>query len=611
MEMPNYPGTKVRQTVYGNLRGCDFSVDPSLVARNRSPWCPNMIGDRGGNPVKRYGFRALRTMPIPIHNMWHGNLEGVDYIFVSAQANFYATWNNMQQVAGTSAFPAREGYGFQFRHKGKDRLFSSHGGVCKAYDSGGFVTVSNSKTEAYIPTILISRLPSGGGTLYEPVNLLSAKRTESFLGNETDTVYQLSANNLDSSTVVVQEVTASGWVTLTSGYTVNAAAGQVTFSAPHVPLVAGQDNILITYAKTVPGYAERIAGCTVSAAFGVGGHNRIFLTGNPDYKAQDWWSGLNDPTYFPDLNYAVIGTTGTAVMGYQKLGEHLGIVKEENNQDTTIFLRSGSLNSSGEAVFTVRPGTAGAGAISKHCFVNLLDEPLFLSRNGVFATTYAYLSYDRATKNRSFLIDKVLTKSANLQSASACEYMGYYVLTAGGKIYLLDSRRKAGAAGGNDWGYECYHWEHPDVVRVFSYGDNLFIVTGDGKVKKYCSDTEVYNDDGAAIYAAWSTPNDSDGAATYFKTMIKAGCCATVAPFLNTGWTVQLRKDGAPAETIQSMSVSIDPALGPQEVFFRHKEKKYKRLQIILSNGNKNQPFGIHEISKLYTVGRYSKRKRG
>ncbi len=44
------------------------------------------------------------------------------------------------------------------------------------------------------------------------------------------------------------------------------------------------------------------------------------------------------------------------------------------------------------------------------------------------------------------------------------------------------------------------------------------------------------------------------------------------------------------------------------DMFFRKKRKKYKRIQIILRNDSLNEPFGVLEIVKTYTVQRFAKR---
>ena len=50
-------------TIYGNLKGVDYSVDSSQVKKNRTPDGTNMIPDASGNPEKRKGFDAS-VLPI-------------------------------------------------------------------------------------------------------------------------------------------------------------------------------------------------------------------------------------------------------------------------------------------------------------------------------------------------------------------------------------------------------------------------------------------------------------------------------------------------------------------------------------------------------------------
>ena len=85
-----------------------------------------------------------------------------------------------------------------------------------------------------------------------------------------------------------------------SGFTVNRTAGTVTFTtAPGVSPVAGQDNVKITASHTVEGYADRINKCRIGIQFGVNGAtDRLFLSGSPQLINYDWYSGLNDPTYW-------------------------------------------------------------------------------------------------------------------------------------------------------------------------------------------------------------------------------------------------------------------------------------------------------------------------
>lgn len=70
----------IRTTVYGTFRGADFSTDPSLVERYRSPLCTNIMADNGGMPEKRPGWRVLQS------------LTGTVYGLFSLDGELLATW---------------------------------------------------------------------------------------------------------------------------------------------------------------------------------------------------------------------------------------------------------------------------------------------------------------------------------------------------------------------------------------------------------------------------------------------------------------------------------------------------------------------------------------
>ena len=65
-----------KTTVYGSFRGVDFSVDPSLVDDNRSPYAVNLISDTGGMPEKRLGWRSLHNIEKPVNGLFHCELNG-------------------------------------------------------------------------------------------------------------------------------------------------------------------------------------------------------------------------------------------------------------------------------------------------------------------------------------------------------------------------------------------------------------------------------------------------------------------------------------------------------------------------------------------------------
>ena len=574
-------------------------------------------------PEKRLGWRTLHTIEQPINGIWHGEIKGVKSFIAHGGTKIYRFTDTTVEVirenvnnAKSTAFFMRE-----FDDTGKIYILTGKEFLC--YDGE---TVKSVSEDAYIPTILISRNPTGGGTLYEGVNLINPKRKESFLGNATDKVYQLSANKIDSVNKV-EVLGTNGEAAEVTDYTADLTTGKITFTKAYEPVVSGQDNVFITYTKTVEGYADRINKCTISDLYGVGGSNRVFLSGNPDYKSYDWYSDIFKPNYFPDLNYSIVGTSDTAIMGYQRLGKYQMIIKEDNQQDSTVFQRWGMSDADGNVTFSVEQGIAGIGAISKHCFGILADEPLFLSRQGVQAITSNNIVAERTMRNRSFFVDSYLTTEEGLENAVACEWNGFYILCVNGVAYVLDGKNKSykeRSIASYDYSYECYYWTNIPAKSLLSVKGDLYFGTADGRICKFNTDKDKmdrYNDDGQAIVAAWSTTNDDDNAPHLYKSMTKKGCLVTIKPYTRSSGTIYVSKDGNPRQLLRRGLMDIldwddidfdrftfNTNDSPQDIFFKKKVKKYKRLQIIVENDALNEGFGILQIVKTFTVGNYAKK---
>ena len=131
--------------------------------------------------------------------------------------------------------------------------------------SSGPKTVSYTHLDVYkrqVPLVAISRRPDGGGTDYQPVNLLARGWQESFLCTAEDTGYQLLFDGLAADPVKCEKLAADGsWQTLTEGtdFSVDRAAGRLTFvTAPGESPISGQDNLKVTAFREWAGYAGRI-----------------------------------------------------------------------------------------------------------------------------------------------------------------------------------------------------------------------------------------------------------------------------------------------------------------------------------------------------------------
>ena len=605
----------IYETSYSQFKGVDFSTDPMLVDKSRSPYAVNLISDSGGMPEKRPGWRVLHTLTGKINGLWFCHIGDADHYICHAGTKLYK-WSESgtPTVLKEDINDARSCAFFLL-----SKLFILTGTEYLQYD-GTTVTA----VEAYIPTIVINRKPSGGGDFLEALNLIGSKWTEEFIGDGSSKDYQLTYTGLDTTTVECKIYQTDQWVTKTEGtdFTVDRTLGKVTFST--APASATIPNVKITASKT-PAKKSKITGGKSATIYN---DSVIFVCGSE--RGVDYRSGYEKPGYFPDTGYDRIGTDATDIMGYCKIGEYLGIIKESNSQDNTIFLRwheqqtdkDGNL----ETVYRKKQGVVGVGAISRYAIGMLRDEPLFLSEQGIFALTSNAVTFERTVQNRSEYLDYYLTREEHPENAVCCEWQGYFVVCVNGHAYILDSKQATSKSrSASNYVYEGYYWENIPARVLLSVGGALYFGTEDGKICKFNTDVEgmaKYNDNGSAITAIWSTLMDDDGRPQRLKTMLKKGGAVTLKPYTRSGVSICVRteKDAVDREIRQgTMDIldwedidfsrfTFDSNDGPRDIMIKKKQKKYKRLQFVLRNTAKDEGFGVYQISKAYKILGLAKR---
>jgi len=599
-------------TVYGSFRGVDFSGDPTKIDNSRSPHAPNLISDSGGYPERRVGWRSLKRVEAPVNGLFHVVIDGASHWLVHGGAKLYRFDPATEEVPQLLREGITSAPSFGFHSGGKFYLLT--GGDYLQYDGS---TVRPVREVAKVPLVSISRLPSGGGVVYESVNLLSPFRTDSFLCDGQSTVFQPSAADIEAVTGILYNGEA-----YTGDYEVNRVLGRVTFpSAPAAPEVSGQDNLEITFEKQVPGYAERIEHCRFGASFGVGGADYWFLSGNPDHPATDWCSALRDPTYFPDLGYAQVGSESSAVVGYLRVGEDLAILKEDNAQDATIFLRS-ALEGEDGAVFPIRQGVSGVGALSHRSLGRVQDEPLFLSRQGVFSIVSSAITAQRSLRNRSYFIDPVLCREEGLSQAVAVSWEGRYLLAVNDRCYVLDgSQRKAYRSGSaDDYVYECWHWQNIPARCFLPVGEDLYFGTADGRICRFNNDQEgvlKYHDDGEPIPCEWSTKADDDGDFLRQKRLLPRGVAIQIKPYTRGSVSVLVRSEYENEREVFSGVTDLfsfdevdfarfvfNATDRPQVLTVPALCRNYLTMQFVVRSTGLREGFGVLGIIKRFTMGR-------
>ena len=500
---------------YMNLAGVDFKNEESLVELNRSPDALNIWRnyDEEGNCIRtRPGYSQIAEFDGKINGI---HLYNSTTALVHSGTKLYL-WNNFPSepqnptVLSSTMNNITSSF-FIFNNK----LYINDGVNYLVYDG----TLRNVSDDAYVPTTSIGRSPLGGGTMYQDVNVLQPKRTNTFVADGTSTEYWLDTTEIDS----VISVYVNDILVASTDYTVNTTLGKVTFTtAPTAPDLSGTDNVKITYSKTVSGYATRISNCTISQVF----DNRCFFTGNNVYKNTLFHSELNDPTYISDLSYYEDGTSESAIKSITVGNNILWVFKEPNQDNATVFYHIPTLDYENGKIYPSKQGNVSTGCYSES--INFNDDIVFISKYGLEGIN-GDIAQEQLLAHRSSLVDNKMVNTNNFEFSKMYEWKGYLLILTDKYIFLADSRQKFQGVNGLE--YEWYLWNiegaNPNILK--EYKGNLYIGGTDGKVYVFTGT----NDNGSAIVSYWTTPMDAFGYSNMMKTTNKRGGVAKIKTIPN------------------------------------------------------------------------------
>lgn len=383
----------------------------------------------------------------------------------------------------------------------------------------------------YIPLTSIARDVSGGGTDYEKFNMLSPYAMNSFLASKIETglddegnptyknqdIFKLDKTNIvDIISVKVLKDDATWEEKIkNTDYTYSLEKGEIYFSPGESP-VLGRDNVEITYKYDNSTEKNKINSCTIAELYGYeSNNNRIFASGNKNFPNYDFWCEQDNPLYWPDENFAKIGTE--PIVSYSKLNDGtLAIHKKHSDTDNTIYYRSYNLLDSVE-VFPLKSGSKNIGCISGFSNANLTNDPLILTNEGVYAIIGS--SYqEKFAMQRSYYVDGKLLKENNLESAIGIVVDGKYYLGVNNHVYVADSRYKVYPKNANteQYQYEWYYWDNIPARVFFAWNNKLYFGTEDGYI---CSFSENYKDVDTPVECYWETPYLDMGTTQYAKTI--------------------------------------------------------------------------------------------
>ena len=585
--------------------GVDYTNSPTSVDPRRSPDAPNMIRDVPGKVRKSMGWQTVKQYKRRINgaHFRRGDTQGL----IHAGTGLYHGDTRLYDAANDDRSRS-----WQFG----DRLYILDGKALLVWDGSAVRPAAES---AKVPILTIARPPAGGGTAYEDLNLLQPRFTELFAGTAADTAYHLTFGGLDAAAVEVQVLQAGGsWATRTENvdFTVDRTAGIVHFvRAPGTSPVTGEDNVRITAARTVAGYADRINRCRIGTLFGVNGAaDRIFAAGNPDFINYDWFCGQNDPTYWPDTGYSVLGTPRSAIVGYSVVNERLAAHKDDKEDGRNVIIRQGDLTDS-KPSFPIVNTLQGQGAVAPFSFAYLVNEPLFLTKSGVYAITAQDLTGEKYTQNRSFYLNGRLLKEENLSDAFALVYKDMYWLAINGQAYILDGLQPCQTDPAAPYAtrqYAGFHRTNLPARVLWEQDGALWFGADDGRICRFFTDTgslTSYNDDGEPIASHWDTPDLSGK--RFYKNKTFRRVMVRLSSAIATGVTVWMQDCGVWQEIgsdytsaryfdwsqLDWSRFSWSGDQTPRLISGRVRLRRVDKTRLRLENNRLNEPFGLSELA--------------
>lgn len=596
---------------YTDFRGVDFLSDPSLVLINRSPDALNVwknYGDTQGTCIEtRPGFRKIAQIGTKINAI---------YIYARTKAIVHSgtslyEWNNFPSTPGPEDLkelytPMNGNSNAVFNKFGKT-LYINDGLNYLMYDG---IEVKKVSEEAFIPTTTIGRKPSGGGEMYQDVNVLQSKRKNSFLADGTSTRFVLDAMIIDEEEVIA--VVNDVILTENTDFTVNRALGTITFNtAPSTPSLSGVDNVVITFSKTIDWYKDRINKCTKALIF----ENRLFFTGNLEYPNALFHCELNNPAYISDLSYYEDGSSDSPIKDIVVGNNILWVFKDRDQNNANVFYHTYTIDEVQGAIFPANQGNVSTGCYSR-C-INFKDDIVYLSREGLEGITTENLDSRQVIAHRSTLIDPKMINHTDYFESQMVEWQGYLLILVGNNIFLADSRQKYSNL--NSFEYEWYYWNisqsNPNILK--EYEGRLYIGAKDGSI--FCFDGA--NDNGEMIDSYWTTPMDNFGYGNQLKTTNKRGGIAKIKTLPN-GIVKVSRKtnksDGFVYVTEKSATGfnfnNIDfnnfafTTSNQSYLVFKIKEKKINEISLKFYSDEKDKPFGIYSAILETFIGGYVKK---
>jgi hypothetical protein len=461
-----------------NFKGINQSADYAQIDIRESPDMLNMELDNKGALNKRKGYKRI------FESLGAGNING-QYVYARKDGSLielFAYTDKLYKLENDVPTAVYTGL-----NNNRVRFFTMND-ICYMLDGSHFLQFDGStvkEPEPYVPLVYLSDSANNNRVKNEDFNLIGAGFREQFVGDGSIVTFQLSLKGLDST--AVKAVVDGVIKTEGTDFTVDRVAGTVTFNVAPPKNTINANNIEITAYKSSASNKAMILGCIIRTMFGGSNDTRVLLSGNKDYPNRVWRSGIYDATYWPDNGYMDIGSNNERVINFSKQYDSCIVLKERSIWNMTF-----NIDDTG-ALFPTKPINEQTGCIAE-CSVQIIENnPVFLTRKGVYMLNQSNVRDERNIKLISENVNKSLLAESNLQNAVSVDYNGKYMLFVNGRGYIYDYRQGA-------W----YIWDNINAV-TFLEKDSLYFGNTNGTIcrMKLEGEAESFLDDGESINAYW------------------------------------------------------------------------------------------------------------
>lgn len=559
---------------YKDFRGVDFSNKEVNIVR--SPDSLNMWKNYKNNLGKcietRPDMELLQTFSNTVFGLFFYKVGDIEHMIVHCGTQLLDVVNGETKVLKEEGMNPRRSYSFIYNN-----IFYIKDGINYLEYDGETIQ----EVVGYIPTTSISRKPEGGGATYEDVNLLTSFRKNSFSADGKATRYYLDAKDIDSDYQPIVIANGEQVTDFEVDFIGDKVGAFVEFKeAPKEPLTIGQDNVTITFKKTVQGHRDRINKCTLLSVF----DNRVFFSGNENYPNAIFHSALNDPRYCSDLDFYNEGLDSSNIKTMVAGNNALWVFKEPSQANTTVFYHVPSIDSEYGKVYPSVHSSISTGCVGTG--INFNDDIVFFSDRGMEAIN-GDITTEQVLAHRSSLVDNKMLNESNYKNMILEEWEGYLLVIIDNKVYLADSR--AMFTNENHVEYEWFYWELDKNITCTQVKDGVLFLCAENGIYTLTKESE--------IESYWTTPLDEFNYPQYRKTTNKKGCvidttCKEMSVYAqidNNGFNL--------IDTYKDITEDY--------VVCRIKQKKWKAIQLKFTS---NKPFKLYSSTLEAYIGSYVKR---